>query len=65
MFFHIAEYPSTLNSESEPLLTLNPKWRPGLEVLPLKVEETYPPSPPWGPLHSYDKEGEARWELGK
>ena len=31
-----------------------------LRVLPLKVCETYPPKPPGGPEHAFDKKGEAR-----
>ena len=27
-----------------------------VKVLPLKVEDTYPPEPPGGPEHKYDKE---------
>ena len=29
----------------------------GIEVLPLRVEETYPPEPPWGGDHPHDHEG--------
>ena len=32
----------------------------GIEVLPLKVTEEYPPKPPYGKDHLYDKDGEAR-----
>ena len=28
-----------------------------LEILPLKVEATYPPQPPWGNNHPFDKKG--------
>ena len=31
-----------------------------VRVLPLKVEDTYPPEPPGGPEHKYDKKNLAR-----
>ena len=31
-----------------------------VKVLPLKVEDTYPPEPPSGPEHKYDKKGLAK-----
>ncbi|CAE7266678.1 CACNA1A [Symbiodinium natans] len=31
-----------------------------IDILPLKVEDTYPPEPPWGEDHPFDKEGVAR-----
>lgn len=30
-----------------------------LSILPLKISDTYPPEPPHGPTHPYDKNGEA------
>ena len=30
-----------------------------LDVIPLKVTQAYPPSPPHGPQHPFDKEGQA------
>ena len=32
----------------------------GIEVLPLKVTDDYPPKPPYGKDHPYDRDGEAR-----
>ena len=31
-----------------------------VKFLPLKVEDTYPPEPPGGPEHAYDKKGMAK-----
>jgi len=32
----------------------------GVRILPLKVDEVYPPKPPCGPGHNFDEEGKAR-----
>ncbi|CAE7253221.1 unnamed protein product [Symbiodinium microadriaticum] len=31
-----------------------------VDILPLRVEETYPPQPPWGENHPFDKHGDAK-----
>ena len=35
-----------------------------LQVMPLKVEDTYPPEPPCGPNHMFDHDGVARGLIG-
>ena len=31
-----------------------------IDILPLRVEEIYPPQPPWGENHPFDKHGDAK-----
>ncbi|CAE7244662.1 unnamed protein product [Symbiodinium sp. CCMP2592] len=31
-----------------------------VDILPLRCDDCYPPDPPWGPNHPYDKAGKAR-----
>ena len=35
-------------------------WEEDIRILPLRVEDTYPPEPAFGPDHKHDKHGEAR-----
>ena len=32
----------------------------GIEVLPLQMEDVYPPKPAWGETHPYDKDGDGQ-----
>ena len=37
----------------------------GLDVLPLRFSDTWPPAPPGGPSHAYDKKGLAKAYIAK
>ena len=49
---------SAHSSHEELIFALDNKDR--VQILPLRVVDTYPPQPPFGPDHPFDKEGDAR-----